>query len=69
MYYEFGPNGMKLIDEKDIRPERITAGYITLSRLKDCYRKFGFSKSTLDQCQEERRYFRSSIEVYEDYCF
>ena len=69
MYYEFGPNGMKLIDEKNINPERITAGYITLSRLKDCYRKFGFSKSTLDQCQEERRYFRSSIAVYEDYCF
>ena len=69
MYYEFGPSGMKLIDEKNIDPERITAGYITLSRLKDCYRKFGFSKSTLDQCQEERRYFRSSIAVYEDYCF
>jgi len=69
MYYEFGPSGMKLIDEKNIDPERITAGYITLSRLKDCYRKFGFAKSTLDQCQEERRYFRSSIAVYEDYCF
>ena len=69
MYYEFGPNGMKQIEEKNIDPERITAGYITLSRLKDCYRKFGFSKSTLDQCQEERRYFRSSIAVYEDYCF
>ena len=69
MYYEFGPNGMKQIEEKDINPEHITAGYITLSRLKDCYRKFGFSKGTLDQCQEERRYFRSSIEVYEDYFF
>ena len=69
MFYEFGPSGMKLIDERNIDPERITAGYITLSRLKDCYRKFGFSKATLDQCQEERRYFRSSIAVYEDYCF
>ena len=69
MFYEYGPSGMKLIDERNIDPERITAGYITLSRLKDCYRKFGFSKSTLDQCQEERQYFRSSIAVYEDYCF
>ena len=69
MYYEFTSGSMRLIDEKNIDPERITAGYITLSRLKDCYRKFGFSKSTLDQCQEERRYFRSSIAVYEDYCF
>ena len=69
MYYEFGPNGMKQIDEKNIDPERITAGYITLSRLKDCYRRFGFSKSTVDQCREERRYFRSGIAVYEDYNF
>ncbi len=69
MYYEFGPSGMKLIEEKDIDPERLTAGYITLSRLKDCYRRFGFSRTTVDQCQEERRYFRSSIAVYEDCCF
>lgn len=69
MYYEFNASGMKLIDEKDIDPEKITAGYITLSRLKDCYRKFGFSRSTVDQCQQETRYFRSGIEVYEDYSF
>ena len=69
MYYQFGPNGMKQIDERDIDSEHITAGYITLSRLKDCYRRFGFSKTTVDQCGEERRYFRSSIAVYEDYCF
>ena len=69
MYYEFGPEGMKLIDERSINPDHITAGYITLSRLKDCYRRFGFSKATLDQCQEEHRYFRSSMAVYEDYCF
>lgn len=69
MYYEIGPGGMKLIEEKNIDPERITAGYITLSKLKDCYRKFGFSKSTLDTCQQETRYFRSGIEVYENYSF
>ncbi len=69
MYYEFNPSGMKLIEEKDMDPGKITAGYITLSRLKDAYRKFGFSRSTVDQCQQERRYFRSGIEVYEDYCF
>lgn len=69
MFYQFGPNGLRQIDEKNITDEYITAGYITLSKLKDCYRRFGFSKSTLDQCQEETRYFRSSIEVYDDYCF
>lgn len=69
MFYEFGPEGMKQIEERNIDPERITAGYITLSRLKDCYRKFGFSKTTVDQCQEEHRYFRSGIAVYEDYNF
>ena len=69
MFYQFGPDGMKQIDEKAIDPGCITAGYITLSRLKDSYRRFGFSKTTVDQCGEERRYFRSSIAVYEDYCF
>ena len=69
MYYEFGSGSMKLIEEKNIDAEKITAGYITLSRLKDCYRKFGFSKSTLDTCQQETRYFRSGIEVYEEYSF
>ena len=69
MFYEFSSGGMKQIEEKNIDPEHITAGYITLSRLKDCYRRFGFSKATLDQCQEERRYFRSGIEVYESYSF
>lgn len=69
MFYQFGADGLRLIDEKNITAEHITAGYITLSKLKDCYRKFGFSKSTVEQCQEETRYFRSSINVYDDYCF
>ena len=69
MYYQFGPNGMRQIEERDIDRNAITAGYITLSRLKDCYRRFGFSKSTLDTCQQESRYFRSGSEVYEDYSF
>lgn len=69
MFYQFGPEGLRLIDEKSITAEYITAGYITLSKLKDCYRRFGFSKSTVEQCQEETRYFRSSIAVYDDYCF
>ena len=69
MFYQFGAEGLRLIDEKNITDECITAGYITLSKLKDCYRRFGFAKSTLDQCQEETRYFRSSIAVYDDYCF
>ena len=69
MFYEFGPDGMKLIEEKNIDDGKITAGYITLSRLKDCYRKFGFSRSTVDTCQQETRYFRSGIKVYEDYSF
>lgn len=69
MFYQLGVNGPALVDDRNISGEALTAGYITLSKLKDCYRRFGFAKSTLDQCQEERRYFRSSIAVYEDYCF
>lgn len=69
MFYQIGANGVKQVEEKDIDELSITAGYITLSKLKDCYRRFGFAKATLDQCQEETRYFRSNIEVYDDYSF
>lgn len=69
MFYQFGPGGITHIEEKDIDPAHITAGYITLSRLRECFREYGFSQTNVDQCGEERRYFRSSIAVYEDYCF
>ena len=69
MFYQFSPEGLRQVDEKNLSGEHITAGYITLSKLKDCYRNFGFSKSTVEQCQEEVRYFRSSINTYDDYCF
>ena len=69
MFYQVTEKGFSIVDEKNISGDRMAAGYITLSKLKDCYKRFGFSKTTLDTCQEEHRYFRSSISIYDDYCF
>ena len=49
--------------------EGITAGYITANELETLAPVLGFSASTVRQCREEVRYFRSSIEIYDQYSF
>lgn len=47
----------------------ITAGYITAQELEKIAPVLGFSTTTTRQCREEVRYFRNSIEVYDQYSF
>lgn len=47
----------------------LTVGYITVKELERIAPTLGFSTSTVQQCREEVRYFRSSIEVYDHYSF
>ena len=47
----------------------ITAGYITAQELEKIAPVLGFSATTTRQCREEVRYFRNSIEVYDQYSF
>lgn len=47
----------------------LTVGYITVAELEKLAHTLGFSTSTVQQCREEVRYFRSSIEVYDHYSF
>ncbi len=47
----------------------LTVGYITVKELESIAPALGFSASTVQQCREEVRYFRSSIEVYDHYSF
>lgn len=68
MFYQFDDE-LTTIDLKEINPDLITAGYITVDELDQYYEHFGFSHSTVQQCKEENRYFRSNIEVYDDYSF
>ena len=47
----------------------LAVGYITVKELEKIAPVLGFSTSTVQQCREEVRYFRSSIEVYDHYSF
>lgn len=47
----------------------ITVGYITAQELEKITPVLGFSATTTRQCREEVRYFRNSIEVYDQYSF
>ncbi len=47
----------------------IVAGLLSVADLEELAPVLGFSASTVRQCHEEMRYFRSSIEVYDTYSF
>ena len=47
----------------------IAVGYITAEELEKIAPVLGFSATTVRQCREEVRYFRSSIEIYDQYSF
>lgn len=68
MFYQFA-NTIEKIPQNALDPNIITAGYITIDELTKCYSDFGFSLATIDACKDDVRYYRSSIEVYDDYCF
>ena len=69
MFYRFENNACKEITLDEVNSGSITAGYIPLPDFEACYAHFGFARSTLLQCKEEKRYFKNSIEVYDDYSF
>lgn len=68
MFYQFDDD-RTTVEVQDINENLITAGYITQSELNDLYEHFSFAHSTVKQCKEEKKYFRSNIEVYDDYTF
>ncbi len=47
----------------------LSVGYLRVQELEKIAPLLGFSASTVRQCREEVRYFRNSIEVYDQYSF
>lgn len=47
----------------------VTVGYVTSEELQEAGKLFGFSQSTIDSCKVASKYFRSGVEVYDDYTF
>ncbi len=50
-------------------PTELTAAYLSVDELERLAPVFGFAPSTVRQCREKVRYFRNSIEVYDEYSF
>lgn len=68
MFYEFSDD-VVTIDMEDISSNFITVGFINVNEIDKITQKFGFSQQTIQMCREENKYFRSNIEMYEDYSF
>lgn len=68
MFYQFTREGYREAASLPDGPG-ITAGFLTVAELEKVAPVLGFSPSTVRQCHEEVRYFRSSVEVYDDYSF
>lgn len=68
MFYEFSDD-VVTIDMEDISSNFITVGFINVNEIDKIVEKFGFSQQTIQMCREENKYFRSNIEMYEDYSF
>ena len=47
----------------------LIAGYLSVSELADAADRLGLPSATVQQCREEVRYFRGSVESGEHYCF
>ena len=68
MFYCFDKT-VKEVRELSASPTRPSAAYLTVDELEKIAPIFAFSPQTVRECRMEPRYFRSSIEVYDDYSF
>ena len=69
MFYQYNCNSFHKVEIEDIDPEIMTAGYVDVKELLSVYDKFGFSQTTVEACKVANKYFRSGVEVYDDYTF
>ena len=68
MFFVYDPDRRE-IPLKEIRPDRLTVGYIDKEEAPAVCEAFGFSSSTAAALQTANARFRSGVEVYEDYTF
>jgi magnesium transporter len=67
MYYTFGTK----IEESEKLPagDRLTVGYLSCDELAEVSDALGFAASNVEACRSANRYFRSGVEVYDEYTF
>lgn len=68
VFYEFGDE-IVTVDIDDIPSNTVVAGFISVDKLPDVAEKFGFCQHTVMMCGTDKQYFRSDIQIYDDYVF
>lgn len=57
------------ISMKEYDPSILTLGIISLKELTECYASFGFSQTTVMECQDTTRKLHGIMGIYDDYHF
>lgn len=68
MYYQISDE-LKRIKLKEISPNYLTIGMITLTELENNYNHFGFSNLTVEECKNDSQHLHGSLNSYYDYLF
>ncbi len=68
MFYQIS-NEVKKIHLNNINPDSITVGIISLEELEKCYRRFGFSYLTVEECKNDAQHLHGALAPYHDYLF
>lgn len=68
MYYQI-QDEIKEINLKDINPDILTLGIITLEELEQSYSQFGFSYLTVSECKNDSQHLHGTLNSYFDYLF
>ena len=67
-YYQLG-DPVREIELQEIRPDAVTAAYVSGSELEEIYQFFGFDPETVEECREASPLFRTGEEIHSDYTF
>ncbi len=68
MYYQI-QDFITKIEGKDINPDILTVGLISLEDLESHYSQLGFSYLTVAECQNKDQHIHSTLNSYHDYLF
>ncbi|MBR1763051.1 MAG: hypothetical protein IJ731_06760 [Eubacterium sp.] len=68
MFYKINTE-INPIDIENIDESCLTAGFISAAELLEIGGRFGFSQSTINSCQKANKYFRSDVEIHDNYLF
>lgn len=68
MFYQY-TDKLSPVAAEDINENVLTVGYVNGEELAECSKRFGFAESTVETCKSPTKYFRSGVELYDDYTF